>query len=79
MKRQQRRHVDFQRRANGLNEGFGFHGKLSDFVDDQDFAVVLGMVDGGKCDSIQFLNVDAIAQYAQSRIDVLVGDDSFFT
>ena len=67
VKGEQGGHVNLKGTPYGLDKSLGFHGELSDFIDDQDFAMVLGMVDGRKGNAIQFFGVNSIAKDTETE------------
>ena len=58
--------VDFEGVANSIDKGFRFDSKLSNLIDNDDFAVVDGMLDGRDSYTLKLSGVEAISKDSQS-------------
>ena len=64
MQSKERRFVDFESIANSINKGFRFNCEFSNFIDNDDFAIVNSMLNRRDGYTLEFSCVEAIPEDA---------------
>ena len=78
VKRQQGWLVNFKGASNNVDECFTLDSEFTNFIDDQDLALIPSVFDCRNCNLFKRFDVDAVAEDPEPLINALVSHNGFF-